>query len=80
MIYENEQTFGGAGSRDRSIIKNVYLWMTAGLGFTGVVALWLSTNQSLMIGLVSNPVLFFGLIIGELALVFYLSARIQKMS
>jgi len=80
MIYGNEQTYPRAGARDRSIIKNVYLWMTAGLGLTGVVASWLSGNSSLMMGLVSNPVLFFGLIIGELALVMYLSARIMKMS
>ena len=80
MIYGNEQTYPRAGARDRSIIKNVYLWMTAGLGLTGVVSFWLSGNSSLMKGLVSNPVLFFGLIIGELALVIYLSARIMKMS
>ncbi|MCF6335535.1 MAG: Bax inhibitor-1/YccA family protein [Spirochaetales bacterium] len=80
MIYSNEQTFGKAGYRERSIIKNVYLWMTAGLALTGVVAFWLSGNISLMRTLVSNSVLFFGLIIGEFALVMYLSSRIMKMS
>ncbi len=80
MIYGNEQTFGRAGVRERSIIKNVYLWMTAGLALTGVVAFWLSGNVSLMRALVTNSVLFFGLIIGEFALVMYLSARIMKMS
>ncbi len=80
MIYGNEQTYPGAAARDRSIIKNVYLWMTAGLALTGVVAFGLSSNQSLMIALVSNRVLFFGIIIAELGLVIYLSARIQKMS
>ena len=80
MIYGNEQTFGRTGAGERSIIKNVYLWMTAGLALTGVVAFWLSGNVSLMRGLVSNSVLFFGLIIGEFALVMYLSARIMKMS
>lgn len=80
MIYGNEQTYSRASARNRSIIKNVYLWMTAGLAFTGVVAFGLSSNQSLMITLVSNRVLFFGIIIAELGLVMYLSARIQKMS
>lgn len=80
MIYGNEQTYSRAAARDRSIIKNVYLWMTAGLALTGVVAFGLSSNQSLMIALVSNSVLFFGIIIAELGLVMYLSARIQKMS
>ena len=80
MIYGNEQTFSRAADRDRSIIKNVYLWMTAGLTLTGVVAFGLSSNQSLMIALVSNRILFFGILIAELGLVMYLSARIQKMS
>ena len=80
MIYGNEQTFSRATDRDRSLIKNVYLWMTAGLALTGVVSFGLSSNQSLMIALVSNTFLFFGIIIAELALVMYLSARIQKMS
>ncbi len=80
MIYGNEQTFPNSASRDRSLIKNVYLWMTAGLALTGVVAYGMSSNQSLMIAFVSNRILFFGTIIAELALVMYLSARIQKMS
>ena len=80
MIYGNEQTYSRAAARDRSIIKNVYLWMTAGLALTGVVAFGLSSNQSLMIALVANQILFFGIIIAELGLVMYLSARIQKMS
>ena len=80
MIYGNEQTYGRAGVRDRSIIRNVYLWMTAGLALTGVVAFGISSNQSLMMALVSNRMLFFGAIIAELALVIYLSRRIMKMS
>ncbi len=80
MIYGNEQTYSSSVSRDRSLIKNVYLWMTAGLALTGVVSFGMSSNQSLMIAFISNQVLFFGTIIAELALVMYLSARIQKMS
>jgi uncharacterized protein len=80
MIYGNEQTYGRAGTRDRSIIKNVYLWMTAGLALTGVVAFGISSNQSIMMALISNSALFFGIIIAELGLVIYLSARIRKMS
>ncbi len=80
MDYTREQSFGRAGTRDRSIIKNVYLWMTAGLALTGVIAFGISSNQSIMMALISNQVLFFGAIIAELALVIYLSRRIMKMS
>ncbi len=69
----------GAGVRERSVLKNVYIWMTLGLAITGVTALYISTNLNLVRALVGNPILFFGLIIGQLALVFTLSARIMAL-
>ncbi len=66
--------------RERNILKNVYLWMTGGLGLTGVVALYISSNMNIVRTLVSNPGLYFGLIIGELVLVIFLSMRLHKMS
>ena len=76
--YDN--TFNPAAVRERSIIKNVYMWMTAGLALTGAVAWWFSGNPRLMQAFFSNPILFFGAIIGEFALVMYLSRRIMSMS
>jgi len=66
--------------RERTVLRNVYIWMTAGLALTGVVALGFASSPALVISLIRNPVLFFGLIIGELVLVFFLSARIQRLS
>ncbi len=60
-------------------IRSVYNWMAAGLALTGVVALYTASNETLIRLIFSNQLLFFGLIIGELALVFFLSARIQKI-
>ncbi len=80
MAYSREEALRYVEVRERNILKNVYIWMTAGLALTGVVALSVSTNRAVMSALIGNPILFFGLIIGELALVMYLSARIQKMS
>ena len=60
-------------------IRSVYNWMAAGLALTGVVALYVASSESLIRMIFSNQLLFFGLIIGELALVFFLSARIQKI-
>ncbi len=80
MGFANEYTYTQSGARERSIIKNVYLWMTAGLALTGVVAYGLSSNQSLMISLLSNRFLFLMIFIAELGLVMYLSARLMQMS
>ena len=54
--------------------------MTGGLALTGVIAYWLAGNQSVMYTLVSNPMLFFGAVIGELILVMFMSRRLMNMS
>lgn len=60
-------------------IRSVYNWMAIGLGLTGFVAFYVSNNEALKQLIFGNRIIFFGLIIGELALVFYLSARVNKM-
>jgi len=60
-------------------IRSVYNWMAVGLGLTGFVAFYVSTSESLIRLIFGNRILFFGLIIAELALVFTLSSRVQKM-
>ena len=62
-----------------SFIRSVYNWMAIGLGLTGFVAFYVSNSESLVKLIFGNQILFFGLIIAELALVFSLSARINKM-
>ena len=66
--------------RQRSILRNVYLWMALGLAITGVVAMYVAGNTQLVRSIVMNRGLFMGLLIGELALVWFLSARISTMN
>jgi FtsH-binding integral membrane protein len=60
-------------------IRSVYNWMAIGLGITGLVAYYISNNEALLKLIFGNQLIFFGLIIGELALVFSISARVNKM-
>jgi FtsH-binding integral membrane protein len=53
--------------------------MAIGLGLTGFVAFYVSNSQYLIQLIFGNRLLFFGLIIGELGLVFSISARVHKM-
>jgi FtsH-binding integral membrane protein len=62
--------------RERSLLRNVYLWMTGGLALTAVVALGVASNPNFIRALVTNRLLFFALIIAEVGLVWFLSARI----
>ena len=65
--------------RVNQFIRSVYNWMAVGLGLTGLVALYVASSPSLIRLVFENKIVFFGLIIAELGLVFYLSARIQKL-
>ncbi|MDA3947980.1 MAG: Bax inhibitor-1/YccA family protein [Spirochaeta sp.] len=80
MALQQSQALQSAAERERSILRNVYTWMTLGLAITGVVAMYVSGNTQLVRTIVMNRGLFFGLIIGELALVWILSANIHRMS
>jgi FtsH-binding integral membrane protein len=53
--------------------------MAIGLALTGFVAFFVSNSQTMMRLIFGNQLIFFGLIIGELALVFSISARVHKM-
>ncbi len=65
--------------RVNQFIQGVYNWMAFGLGLTGLVAFVVANSPTLKGLIFGNQLLFFGLIIGELALVFTLSARVHKM-
>ena len=65
--------------RVNEFVRSVYNWMAIGLGLTGFVAYYVAHSQALMQLIFGNKLIFFGLIIGELALVFSISARIQRM-
>ena len=67
-------------ARINQFIRSVYNWMAVGLGLTGLVAFYVAGNESLLKVIFGNRLLFFGLIIGQLALVFTLSSRVHKMS
>lgn len=64
----------------RTLMQYVFLWMAAGLAITGLTSLLLFKNESLIYSLMSSKLLFYGLIIVEVGVVIYLSARITKMS
>ena len=75
-------SFSQAGSlvRVNAFIRSVYNWMAIGLALTGFTAFYVASSPTLLQIIFGNQIILFGMIIGELAMVFYLSARIQKMN
>lgn len=69
-----------AAAKTSTILRNVYIWMTAGLVLTGIVALAIGSNINLVRAIYSNRVLFFGAFIAEFALVLIISRRVMSMS
>ena len=77
QIGQLEQT--KAGIQVNEFIRSVYNWMAIGLGLTGLVAFYVSNSPAMQKLIFGNQMVFFGLIIGELVLVFSISARVNKM-
>jgi len=69
----------GSIAHVNQFIRSVYNWMSIGLALTGFVALFVANSPQLIQLIFGNKLIFFGLILGELGLVIYLSARIHKM-
>ena len=73
-------------TRDRSeiqvneFVRSVYNWMCIGLGITALVSLYVSGNEKFVGMVFGNSLIFFALIIAELALVFSISGLVNRMS
>ena len=86
---QNERTIPQVPATEASTIflAKVFNWMAIGLGLTGVIAfLTINSQTALQMlftvqdGYAKPNMLLYGLLIAELGMVFYLSARIQKIS
>lgn len=61
-------------------VRSVYNWMGVGLALTGIVALYVSSNETMMRLIFGNPLIFFVLIIAELGMVFALAGAVNRIS
>src|SRR5438046_4673319 len=69
-----------AAERVSAFLWKVYGAMAVGLGLTAVVAFAVAGSPDILRALVGNRLVFFGLVIAELGLVFYLSARADRLA
>lgn len=63
-----------------ALFRNVYLWMSMALVITGLTALVVAGTPSILSAIYGSKFLFYGLLIAEVALVWYMSARINTLS
>jgi FtsH-binding integral membrane protein len=69
-----------AGERVTAFLRAVYGWMCVGLAITAVTAYLTASSEGLVLTLATNRLLFWGIVIAQLGLVFTLSARVERMA
>ena len=62
------------------LMRKVYVWMTLALALTGFTAYGVATSPGIITALYSNSILLWGLVIAEFAIVFGVSAAINRLS
>ena len=66
--------------RVTAFLWKVYGWMAVGLGITAIVAFAVAGSPDLIRLLIGNRLVFFALVIAQLGLVFFLSARADRLA
>jgi len=77
---DTQRSSTAAAERVSAFLWKVYAWMTIGLALTAVVAWIVAGSPEILRVLVENRLVFFGIIAAELGLVFYLSARADRLA
>lgn len=67
-------------ARVTAFLRAVYAWMFIGLAITATIAAAIASTPVFVQTVASNPLLFVGALVAELGVVFYLSARVQKLT
>jgi uncharacterized protein len=66
--------------RASTFLSRVYAWMCGGLAITAATAWGVASSPSIVNALISNRLLFWGLLIVQLGIVWTLSARVQRLA
>jgi FtsH-binding integral membrane protein len=77
--YNNYSTSVDKSAAFPALMRNVYIWMTMALAVTGLTAAYVSSSPAILQYIFTGKTIWI-LALGELGLVWYLSARIMKIS
>ncbi|HEX5873837.1 MAG TPA: Bax inhibitor-1/YccA family protein [Pyrinomonadaceae bacterium] len=83
MSWNQSSSYMPADVRDvrvTAFLSKVYGWMFLGLLITAGTAVVVASSQTLIETFILNRIFFWGLVLGQLGLVLYLSARVDKIA
>ena len=63
-----------------TVLKNVYLWMTAALAISGLTAMFVAKSPVILSLIFANSFTMWGFFLAQIALVWFISARIHSLS
>jgi FtsH-binding integral membrane protein len=69
-----------AAVRVTLFLRSVYGWMCGGLAITAVTASVIASSPAFVFAVATNRVLFWGLLIAQLGIVFVLSSRVHQLA
>jgi hypothetical protein len=75
-----QQKDGALSATFPALMRKVYVWMTLALAITGICAYGVATSPSLLQMIYGNSTMIWVLLLAELGLVFYTTARIDRLS
>lgn len=81
--YFNTHTLTGttaSRAAQASLMRSVYVWMTLALVITGLTAMYVAKSMTLIQLMMENSLFFWGLLLAEVGVVVYLTARIHRMA
>lgn len=66
--------------QEANFVARVYAWMSLALFLTALTSFFVASSPGLVQVIFGNKLVFYGLLIGEVALVFYLSSALMRLS
>ncbi len=79
-MYDSSYKSSTSSSILSVVMRKVYLRMFLALLVTAFTAMYVASNASIMMAIFGNRAIFWGLLIAELAIVFGISAKINKLN
>jgi FtsH-binding integral membrane protein len=65
---------------ESGFLQRVFAWMFLGLALTGGIAAWIGTDEALLTKITETPGVVIGVVIAQLAIVFFISFALQRIS
>jgi FtsH-binding integral membrane protein len=69
-----------AGERITAFLRSVYAWMAGGLAVTAITATFVASTPAIVLAIARNRLLFWGIVIAQLGIVFVLSGRVNRLA